>query len=153
MTFQRCTDWCRSRGVFDSLEKRTNMKFSYVLAISVSATILAGCQTNWWENHPAPEQISLNQLPPAAQATIRNEIGNQPIARLTKEWKYGAPAYRVEVERTGMNPSLWVAADGSIITESRSLVAENEKAKRQIYESAGAQGPAKAPKRSASQGY
>ena len=129
------------------------MKSSHVLAVVFSATILAGCKTNWWENHPAPQNISLNQLPPAAQATIRNEIGNQPIAKLTKEWKYGDPSYRVEVEQRGANPDLWVAADGSIITESRSLVVQNQKAAERINEAAGAQRRPQTPKASASEGY
>lgn len=129
------------------------MKLSHLLIVSLSATILAGCQTSWWENHPAPQPVSINELPPAAQATVRNEIGNQPIAKITREWKYGDPAYRIEVEHTGVNPSLWVAADGSIITESRTLVIANQKEKQRIYEAAGAQKAAQSPKLSASHGY
>jgi hypothetical protein len=109
------------------------MKHTSILALIGSATILAGC-AQWHEQMGGAQPIAFNQMPPAAQATVRNEIGNQPINRITQESKYGQTAYRVEVERKGPNPSLWVATDGSIIKESRRLVGS-----RNMYEAAGAE--------------
>jgi hypothetical protein len=124
------------------------MKLSHLLAITSSATLLAGC-AQWNERFSGAEAMNFNQIPPAAQATVRNEIGNQPIEAITKEVKYGEPSYRIEVQRPGLNPTIWVAADGSIIKESRRLVGSNEPRYQyqiqphyQVNEAAGAQAPA-----------
>jgi len=115
------------------------MKFSYVLAVTSCATFLAGC-AQWNEQFNGAEAINFNQMTLAAQATVRDEIGNQPIAAITKEIKYGDPSYRVEVEQPGLNPTLWVAANGSILKESRRLVCSNSN-HYQIKQAAGAQAP------------
>ncbi|MGZ5543910.1 MAG: hypothetical protein ACXWIU_04485 [Limisphaerales bacterium] len=119
------------------------MKLSHVFAVTASATILAGC-AQWNERFNGAQSMNFNELPPAVQATVRNEIGNQPIAAITREKKYGEPSYRVEVQEPGLNPTVWVAKDGSIIKESRELVLSNQNQYRyqnhyQIKEAAGAQ--------------
>ncbi len=129
------------------------MKYTHGLALAVSVAMFAGC-AQWREHHNGAEPISFKQLPPAAQTTVRNEIGSQPIAAITKEYKYGEPTYRIEVERKGINPTLWVAADGSIIRESRALFGYNQ----QMNEAAGAQTstakkPMQQPKQSGSPNY
>jgi hypothetical protein len=113
------------------------MKLSQVLAVTASTTILAGC-AQWNEQFNGAEAINFNQMTLAAQATVRHEIGNQPITAITKEVKYGDPSYRVEVQQLGLNPTLWVAANGSIIKESRRLVGSNPN-QYQINQAAGAQ--------------
>lgn len=100
------------------------MKNSYIVALTASVAIFAGCAP-WYENVHDAERVNFNQMTPAAQATVRQEIGNQPITAITRDYEYGDPSYRVEVQRPGINPSLWVAADGSIIKESRRLVGAN----------------------------
>src|SRR4051812_47330011 len=97
------------------------MKSTHVLTLAAAAALFAGC-AGWHENFQGAERISFNQMTPAAQNTVRNEVGNQPITAITRENKYGDPSYRVEVARPTINPSLWVAADGSIIKESRRLI-------------------------------
>jgi hypothetical protein len=113
------------------------MRTTLVLALTAAVALLAGC-ASWHEHFHGAERISFNQLTPAAQATVRQEIGNQPIINITREYTYGDPSYRVEVERKGVNPTLWVASDGSIIKESRRLIGSNV----QLNEAAGAQRPA-----------
>jgi hypothetical protein len=118
------------------------MKTSHVLTIAAAAAVLAGC-ARWHENIQGAEPITFNELPPAAQATVRNEIGTQPITSITRQYEFGEPSFRVEVEQSGLNPSLWVAQDGSIIKESRRLVSANQQQyvqpSYQMNEAAGAQ--------------
>ena len=111
------------------------MKKSHLILLASAALVLAGCNS-YREQMGYSKQISFNQLPTAAQTTVRNEVGDKPIARVDEDTKYGQPAYRVEVESPGPNPKLWVAPDGSIIKESRRLVSQ-----RPINEAAGAQAP------------
>lgn len=110
------------------------MKYSHVLALAASAGIFAGCAF-YHENFQGAEPISFNQMTIAAQVTARKEIGNQPIANITRDYRYGDPTYRIEVERPTVNPTLWVAYDGSIIKESRRLIGANMPP---VYEPAGA---------------
>jgi hypothetical protein len=125
------------------------MKHIQLLTLTASIALFTGC-AHWYENFPAAQPVAFNQLPPAAQATVRNEIGTQPIAQITQESKYGETTYRVEVERKGINPTLWVAGDGSIIKESGSLVVES----RRMNEAAGAQTrPMQQPKSAGGSNY
>jgi hypothetical protein len=118
------------------------MKYSHILTLTACVAMFAGC-ARWHANYGASEQISFNQLPRAAQATVRNEVGNQPISLITKEYKYGETSYRIEVEHKGLNPTLWVAQDGSIIKESRGLYLSSRQPvyqpSVQVNEAAGAQ--------------
>ncbi len=109
------------------------MKKTQIICFAAAIALLAGC-TSYREQTGSAKQVSFNQLPPAVQATIHNEVGNRPIARIDQETKYGEPAYRVEVETPGPNSKLWVASDGSIIKESRRIVSQ-----RPAGEAAGAQ--------------
>jgi hypothetical protein len=80
-------------------------------------------------------ELSLDQLPQAAQTTIRNQIGNESIAKIKQETKDGQTAYRVELQRQdwyGARPSLLVAEDGAILKESHM---------QKINEAAGAEAP------------
>ena len=104
-----------------------------IISLAAVVAVLAGC-TSYKERMGYATPISFNQLPAAAQATVRNEIGNRQIARIDQENKYGQPAYRVEVEERGPNPTLWVSSDGSIIKQSSRLTAG-----RTANEAAGAQ--------------
>ena len=115
-------------------ERNKSLKHSQILTLAASIAIFSGCAA-WHENFQEGERISFNQMTPEAQATVRTEIGNQPITAITREYKYGDPTYRVEVQRATINPTLWVAADGSIIKESRRLVGANM---TPVYDPAGA---------------
>ncbi len=65
--------------------------------------------------------LSLDQLPAAAQTTIRNQVGGQQITSIQSVTKDGEPAYKVELQKKSwfsMKPSLIVSADGSLLKES-----------------------------------
>jgi hypothetical protein len=107
-----------------------------ILTLATAIALLAGC-TSARKRMGYAKAVTFNQLPPAAQTTVRNEIGNQPIARITEDNNYGQQTFRVEVEQPGLNGALWVASDGSIIKESRRLVSH----RAAVNEAAGAQAP------------
>jgi len=79
--------------------------------------------------------VTIDQLPQAAQTTIRNQIGDQQIAKIREETKDGQTAYKVELQKKNWHsarPDLIVSADGSIIKESHM---------EKVNEAAGAQSP------------
>lgn len=81
------------------------------------------------------KDVTIDQLPQAAQTTIRNQIGDQQIAKIREETKDGQTAYKVELQKKNwhsMRPDLIVAADGSILKESHM---------EKVNEAAGAQTP------------
>ena len=102
-----------------------------------AAGLAAGCSS--MGNHSdASTAMTLDQLPPAAQQTVRNEVGDTQIYSIKQCDKDGQTAYKVEVQRNGfslMKPTLVVAQDGSIIKESRDLADRRAK----VNEAAGAQ--------------
>jgi len=111
------------------------MKNIQILSLAAAVGLLAGCAS--YHEHSETSAMTINQLPPAAQTSVRNEIGSQPISCIKQETKDGQTAYKVELERQGMSPmreSVTVAADGSIIKESRKLAS----AHNQINEPSGA---------------
>jgi hypothetical protein len=113
------------------------MKKYQILSMMAAAGLLAGCSS--MGSHPnAATAMTLEQLPPAAQTTVRNEVGEQHIYGIQQCSKDGQNCYKVEVERSRYalaKPTLYVAQDGSIIKESHSLADR----RNQINEPAGAQ--------------
>ena len=108
------------------------MKKFQILAWITAVGLLVGCNS-YREHEGYAKQVSFDQLPQPVQASIRNEIGNKPIARIDEDTKSGQASYRVEVEMTGPNATMWVAPDGSIINKSDRL------ASKTIEEPAGAE--------------
>jgi hypothetical protein len=68
----------------------------------------------------APIQLTLDQLPPAAQATVRQQAGQQRIVKIKRETRDGQAVYKVELTRRGelFHGMLLVGADGSLLKES-----------------------------------
>lgn len=60
-------------------------------------------------------KLRLDELPGAAQATIRREAGNREIAVITHDTVNGRKAYVVQFRESGRNPSVIVAEDGSVL--------------------------------------
>jgi hypothetical protein len=76
-------------------------------------------------NSPAPEgampiQLTIDQLPPAAQATIRREAGERRIVKIKREDQDGQAVYRVELTRDGdlFHGLLVVTPNGTLLRES-----------------------------------
>lgn len=111
------------------------MKKVQILSLAAGFGLLAGC-SSWGTHDTATAALTLDQLPRAAQSSIRNEIGSKQISSITEESKNGETAYKVEVQRPdfySMRPSLIVGSDGAVLKESRSL------SSRHVNEAAGAE--------------
>lgn len=99
------------------------MKKIQILSVLAAAGLVAGC-SSMGNKETSTTAMTLDQLPQAAQTTVRNEVGDTQIYSIKQESKDGQTAYKVEVDRRGfypMRPSLIVAQDGSILKESRDL--------------------------------
>ncbi len=118
------------------------MKTAQILILAAGLMGAAGC-TSTREQLGYAKPIAFKDLPPAVQATVRREVGDSPIKRITQETKYAHPTYRVEVAQAWLNPTLWVNPDGAVVKESNRLVAQRS---TRINEAAGAQNPQYAPK-------
>ena len=121
-----------------NLAKENIMKMPQLIIVASAAALVAGC-TSMRQQMGYAKAVSLTELPPAAQATVRNEVGDRPIYRITEETKYGHKTYRVEVAQPWFNSTLWVKGDGAIVKESSRLVQQREKP---LTEAAGSQTPA-----------
>ena len=106
-----------------------------IFSVAAGMTLLAGCAS-----HLEKKEISFNQMPSAAQQTVRHEIGDKNIARVDMgSYKNEETAYRVETEREPghlMRPRLWVNLSGQILKESRQLASRPH-----IHEPAGTEMP------------
>ena len=60
-------------------------------------------------------KFKLEELPAAAQATIRREAAGREIAVIVGDTINGQKAYAVEFSERGRNPRLYVANDGTIV--------------------------------------
>jgi hypothetical protein len=68
-----------------------------------------------------PLGLTLDQLPPAAQATIRQQARDRIIFRIRRESRDGKNVYKVELKRQGwdlFHGTLIVAADGTVVKEA-----------------------------------
>jgi hypothetical protein len=59
--------------------------------------------------------LRLDELPRAAQETIRREAGGREIAVITDDSVNGRKAYAVQFRERGRNPWLYIAEDGTIL--------------------------------------
>jgi len=120
------------------------MKIVTLISLAAAAGMVAGCSSDEYANSNTAGPygynyggdtkyvLTLDQLPQPAQIAILAQINGQPIARIRQEIREGKTVYRVDLQRadwaTG-RPSLVVAADGALLSESG----------MPIYEAAGAE--------------
>ncbi|HEU5080361.1 MAG TPA: PepSY-like domain-containing protein [Opitutaceae bacterium] len=60
-------------------------------------------------------RLRLEQLPNAAQQTIRREAAGRDITAITEDTVDGRKAYSVQFRESGRNPSMYVAEDGTVL--------------------------------------
>jgi hypothetical protein len=111
------------------------MKISQILLAASVIALASGC-TSARQQFGSARAVNLDQLPAPAQATVRNEVGDLHIKRITEETKYGRPTYRVEIMQPWFNSTLWVNPNGAIVNESDRLVSQRN---YKINEASGAQ--------------
>jgi uncharacterized membrane protein YkoI len=83
-------------------------KLMGLMAIVVSASLVARA-----------EKVSEAQLPPAVQRTLQQQKGTDTVKDIEKETRNGRVVYEVEFSRTGLNPKLQIADDGSVLRDAR----------------------------------
>ena len=68
---------------------------------------------------PPAQPLRLEDLPAAAQETVRKQAGGREIADIDHEsWK-GRSVYEVEFRQSGANPQIHVAEDGALLQDER----------------------------------
>jgi uncharacterized membrane protein YkoI len=91
-----------------------------LLLTMTAAALLAGCSDNKLgsTNTTAadPKVASeFNDLPPAVRATVNREVPNGVIDKISSDTKDGRVVYKIKFRDEGINPSILVAADGTIL--------------------------------------
>ena len=65
------------------------------------------------------DKVTETQLPPAVQRTLSEHKGSDAIKDIERETKNGRTVYEVEFNRTGLNPKLVIAEDGTVVRDAR----------------------------------
>ncbi|HMC29110.1 MAG TPA: PepSY-like domain-containing protein [Verrucomicrobiae bacterium] len=92
------------------------MKKAILSTIAVTA-LLVGCSDSR-KSISAKDATAANQfgdLPPAVQTTVKREVPNGIVDRVSTETKNGRLVYKIKFQDQGLNPSIWVTADGNIL--------------------------------------
>lgn len=95
------------------------MKWKFALAILAVAGWPAASFSQYDvppvnDSSTAPH-LMLNQIPTAAQNTIRREAAGREIAKIENETWSGHPAYRVQFKEHGRNPDVLIGYDGAVL--------------------------------------
>jgi hypothetical protein len=64
---------------------------------------------------PTQPRLRLEELPKAAQETLRREAGDRPIATIHEETLDGRKAYVAQFSESGRNPRIYVAESGEVV--------------------------------------
>jgi len=67
----------------------------------------------------ADEKVESSQLPEAVLKSLNAAKGTDVVKDIEKQTKDGKTVYEVEFTRSGFNPKLWIAEDGSIVRDNR----------------------------------
>lgn len=72
------------------------------------------------------DKVTETQLPPAVQRTLNQHKGTDAIKDIQRETRNGRTVYEVEFSRTGLNPKLVIAEDGSVVRDARDTTRVSE---------------------------
>ena len=96
------------------------MKTQVLTAIAVSL-LLAGCSDNQWGRSSSTRAKDMkvasqfSDLPPAVQKTVKEQVPNGVVDKISMQTKDGQLVYKIKFQDEGLNPALYVAADGNVI--------------------------------------
>jgi hypothetical protein len=88
-----------------------------VIAPACTAMGEAGEKGEKEENEAAEVKVTLDQVPAAAQATLKEEAKGAAITEVDKESEDGQTIYEVDVPIKGKNYEIKVAEDGTLISK------------------------------------
>jgi len=91
-----------------------------ILITMAAAALFAGCSDNKLGSSnttaaDAKVATQFNDLPPAVRSTVNREVPNGVIDKISTETRDGRMVYKVKFQDEGLNPSIWVTADGNIL--------------------------------------
>src|SRR3954468_1978803 len=93
------------------------MKKQIITTIAM-ATLLVGCSDNKYGSTNARDAKVAQQfadLPTAAQAAVKREVPNGIVDKVSAETRDNRIVYKVKFQDEGLNPAIWVTADGNIL--------------------------------------
>jgi uncharacterized membrane protein YkoI len=91
-----------------------------ILASLTVATLLVGCSDNQYgRNETAAKNANVasqfNDLPAPVKAAVKREVPNGIVDKVSTETKDGRLVYKVKFQDDGINPAIWVTADGNVL--------------------------------------
>src|SRR2546428_11565135 len=97
-------------------QNKGRIKKSILSTIAVAA-LLVGCSDsrNSMSAKDATAASQFGDLPPTVQSAVKREVPNGIVDRVSTETKEGRLVYKIKFQERGLNPSIWVTADGSIL--------------------------------------
>lgn len=102
------------RGL-SGIMKRKLAFVAAALALAAPAAVYAQYDVPPVNSPTTSPRLTLEQLPPAAQNTIRHEAAGREIVKIENETWSGHPGYRVEFHESGRNPDVFVGYDGAVL--------------------------------------
>lgn len=93
------------------------MKTQIIITMAMAA-LLAGCSDNKYGSTTARDAKVAQQfadLPAAAQAAVKREVPNGVVDKVSAETRDNRMVYKVKFQDEGVNPAIWVTADGNIL--------------------------------------
>jgi hypothetical protein len=97
-----------------------------IAAITVSAGLMLGPAALAQEETP----VDMKDLPPQAQATIKEKVGSDQIVRIAKETRKGKECYDAVVNRNGKETAIRVDADGKFLGMHKEKAEKKEKTEK-----------------------
>ena len=71
-------------------------------------------------------EMKFEDLPPAVQATVRQQSGGTKITDIDREDRTGKAVYEIEFEKDGDNKEIHVSEDGTVLPEEATGIAANK---------------------------
>lgn len=96
------------------------MKKELFISIAVAA-FLAGCSDNPLGRSSGPKADSMkvanqfNELPSAVRKAVKEQVPNGVVDKITTETKDGQLVYKIKFQDEGLNPAIYVTADGNVL--------------------------------------
>lgn len=96
------------------------MKTHSLCLMVLAAMLFAGCAEQAplvrYDRPLTSPGGEFSRLPPVVQNSVRAQAGAAEIEAITKETSGGATIYVFHFKNVGLNPPLYVASDGSVLT-------------------------------------
>jgi uncharacterized membrane protein YkoI len=94
---------------------------SKALILTLAGTLFLGGSANAFADIGSKEQkMTMAELPPAVQETIKKQANGAKIEKIEKETaKDGTVIYEAEIKRKGRNIEIKVAPDGTLLDRGK----------------------------------